>query len=194
MTTLDHLDASTLLTHARRLVDDPDAPQEDLRAAISAAYYAVFHDVCRRAATQIAGRPAQDAASPAVSVAIAQLVRWFSHRALLDAGQLVQGLDRAAADPTWHTRRVAAWELLHDEQPHPLPGHLLAVIRSIRMLQDMRQSASYDRVVLFGHEQALDAITLAEEALDLLRQHAQTPAYRAFFVLVTMSARNGARV
>lgn len=194
MTTLDHLDASSLLTHGRRLVEDSEAPQENLRAAISAAYYAVFHDVCLRAATQIAGRPANDAASPAVSVAIARLVRWFSHRALLDAGQLVQALDRATADPTWHARRLAAWELLHDEQPHPLPGHLLAAVELIRALQDMRQSASYDRVVLLEHQQALGAIERAGHVLDLLHQHAHTPAYRAFFVLVAMSARNGARV
>lgn len=194
MTTLDHLDASSLLTHAQRLVEDPDASQEDLRAAISAAYYAVFHDVCLRAATQIAGRPANDAASPAVSVAIARLVRWFSHRALLDAAELVRGMDRAAADPAWHARRIAAWELLHDEQPHPLPHHLLAIVRSIGTLQDLRQAAHYDRVVSLEHQQALNAIELAEDVLDLLRRHAHTLAYRAFFVLVAMSARNGARV
>lgn len=192
MSALDRLDTAVHILHARRLLAQSAPAEVDLRSAVAAAYYAVYHDVTFRSMAQVVGQPATDVGSPSISRAVVHLVRWLTHRSLIEAGGLVRRLDYATVDPSWPARRIAAWELLHEAQQHPLPTHLLEMTEQIESLQELRHRAHYDRVHEITLEEATIALERAEQTLDLMRRYGHTPAYRAFFVLVAMSARGGA--
>lgn len=71
----------------------------------------------------------------------------------------------------------------------PLPGHLLDITERIPRLRELRYDADYDRVRRLDFDTVAAAVARAAKVVELVRQHAASPAYRGFFVLVAMSAR-----
>lgn len=80
-----------LLTHARRLAGQGRGrpPEADLRRGVSAAYYAVFHDLTDRAARHLIGSSPDSARN--------RLRRSWSHGEFAAAAELVVGRAKALA-------------------------------------------------------------------------------------------------
>lgn len=194
MIAVDQLSPDALLQHARRLVGDADPGTSehalDLRRATSSAYYAVFHELCWQAAAQVSGCP-PDRRPPAV--VLAHLVRWFSHAAVADACAQVAILAAPVVDARWRDRGREAWHVLRGGDATAPPDHLLNLAERIAMLRQRRHAADYDRLAPFQHDDIAAMVDVATEIVDLLREHAGSPAYRGFFVLVAMSARQRMR-
>lgn len=188
----DHLQARHLLDQARRLAgagSQPGRPRQvDLRRAVSAAYYSVYHDISLRSASHVVGYGA--AAIDAPSDAALHLVRWYSHGGLALAARLTEDLQSASVDPGWKPGRRAAWEVLHDRNPGQLPPSLVLVTRRVRDLQEQRHSADYDHVESVSRAQALGAVAEADAVLQHLAANAATDPYAGFFILVALCNRS----
>jgi uncharacterized protein (UPF0332 family) len=189
MIAVDQLSPDALLEHARRLVGDGDDRTAehalDLRRAASSAYYAVFHELCLQAAAQVSGCPP---GSTPPRVVVAHLVRWFSHAAVADACARVRSLGALPIGSGWSAGRAQAWHVLRGAEQEP-PHHLLSAAAAIIDLRELRHHADYDRLIVLDHDDIAEVVETAAEVVELLREHAASPAYRGFFVLVAMSAR-----
>ena len=187
----DHLQARHLLAQAEQLAGRGAGPgrprQVDLRRAVSAAYYAVYHEVTLRSAAQIIGYDQTAVQPPAPPVA--HLVRWFSHNAVAHAVRLTQQLASPEVDERWKPGRRAAWEVLHDRHRRALPAHLLRTVRRIRDLQERRVVADYDRVTPISRAHALSAVQQARGAIGSIAAHADDDPYMGFFALVALCSQ-----
>lgn len=173
------IDPDGLLQHAERLADTGrDRPTDaDLRRGISAAYYAVFHDLTGHAATHLVGSCSQDIQN--------EIRRSWSHGEISQLAEYV--VDRA--------------EVLHHSPLAALPrrleglGPLLDVVASdtalvdslqlFNDLQELRHSADYDHGVEFATwdlVQACDSARLARMSL----RDASSAAREALFTLLTV--------
>lgn len=189
--TRDSLQPDHLLAHAAALAGESagaERPrQADLRRAVSASYYAVYHDVTLRAASQILGAEAgRRTQSPGLTAAVAHLVRWFTHAGVAQACRLAQELRVGRARDEWQAGKRSAWELLHAGHPDELPRHLVTLSVQVRELQGQRHDADYDHVTPVPREAALGAVRRARGMLDTLESHAADPPYRGFLVLVAL--------
>lgn len=195
MRTLESSPAAALLDQARRLIDPAGGAEPhpiDVRRAVSAAYYAVYHELALRVASQLVGGP-QAAVDPASTGAI-HVTRWFTHGALLEACRLVRVLHRSSTDPSWRAKRRSAWHLLHEHDPAAPSEGLLETAERIAALRTLRNWADYDFAAVLDRGSAVAAIDSAAVAVETLRRHAHTATYRGFFVLVAMSARGELQV
>lgn len=168
-----------LLTHALRLAGQGRGrpPEADLRRGVSAAYYAVFHDLTDRAARHLIGSSPDSARY--------QLRRSWSHPELVAAAGLV--VDRAkalaanAAVPL--TAEMAKGGPLVDLAAGD--ADLVTALRLFSELQEKRQQADYDHSARYEKVTLLSACTDARNARDKLAS-ATDAGREALFTLLTV--------
>lgn len=134
-----------LLEHAEMLVMiDPRRPrQANLRRAVSAAYYALFHTVTQSAAALYGDSPHL----------IALVARRFDHGAVKSAAASFADEELPAiAAPYLAFRRV--------------PSELQGVCRTLIVLQEARHRADYDAAANFTRREAADHVRAAMEAVE----------------------------
>ncbi len=140
-----------LIRHATTLLGSQDQRNDrevDLRRAVSAAYYAIFHVLCGDAARLVA---------PNVSEVVQQRIqRWFEHAQIRTlCGRLVKPqLDQPLAD------------LMN---PVPSPD-LLFLAKSFIKLQGARHAADYDTSYSLDWDEARLTIEVAVRALAASRR------------------------
>ena len=167
-----------LLDHAAQLADAGSGrPRDaDIRRGISAAYYAVFHDLTGRAARHLIGSFPQETQN--------EIRRTWSHGEIARLAKHV--VDRS--------------NTLNREPDATVPanlkkyGRLLAItatdadlvdsMRLFNQLQEQRHSADYDHNAQFTKSALVDACDarLARERLG----DVQNQAHKAFFALLTV--------
>jgi hypothetical protein len=168
-----------LLDHARRLAGEGRGrpPDADLRRGISAAYYAVFHDVTERAARHLIG------SSPAA--ARNAIRRAWSHGEV--AALAASVVDRAkvlAANPAAPMPKdLRKWGPLIDIAA--VDASLVEALRLFIELQALRHRADYD------HDATFDKLSLLNtcQDADLARArlgNATAAGSEAFFTLLTV--------
>lgn len=127
--------------------------QASLRRAVSAAYYALFHEVAQRAMSAVLSR--RDAAGPVG----ARLRRVIQHGAVLKAAKWFD----------WPQQPPAPIEAMRPNQG-PGPADLMLVCRTLSSLQDARQRSDYDLSVSIDLAETIRHIDKAEVALRAIRR------------------------
>jgi len=167
-----------LLDHARALTGSGPGrpPDADLRRGVSAAYYAVFHDLTDRAARHLIGSAPEPARN--------QIRRTWSHGELSDVAHIV--VDRAptlAADPAAPLSKEASTggPLVDLAAGDP---DLVEALRLFGELQAARHRADYD------HDARFDKLTLLTACRDASRARTQlassaAASREALFALLT---------
>ena len=173
------IDPDGLLRHAEQLADTGGGrpTDTDLRRGISAAYYAVFHDLTGHAATHLVGSCSQELQN--------EIRRSWSHGEISQLAEYV--VERA--------------EVLQRSPDAALPRQLeglgplldvvasdLTLVDSLRLFNDMqelRHSADYDHRVQFATWDLVQACDGARLARMRLRD-ASSAAREAFFTLLTV--------
>lgn len=162
-----------LLEHARRLVTVPAPTDADLRRAISATYYALFHHLIDAAVAHLlpTGAPDQRAA----------LAHGFEHSRMREVCQRVT---RLSTQPNPNPLPPAARVL-----GGTVPNELARVAEAFDFLQRHRFDADYDRVPpvdrisLAGAQGALTQVETAFADWAHL-EAANAPLAQAFLVLL----------
>lgn len=137
-----------LLQHAIRLLGNPPNQSEstavvDLRRAISAAYYAVFHRLSEAAVSQIA---------PYTSSRIANRVhRWLDHR---EVKRICQEFALTPQRPP-----------LRDLLRRAVTDDMQLVASNFIALQEARHKADYDLAYLPSWEEARETVEYAARAM-----------------------------
>lgn len=150
-----------------------EATDADLRRAISACYYALFHAITADAASQAA-----HAGTPALR---AMLQRSISHVQLAKVCELFsRPLDRVP-DP---------WRAVVEV---PSGGQLLSICRTFRELQDARHDADYNPIASFDLALVEYWHARAEDAHERWKEIRQTPNGVAFLVAVLLYEKLGNR-
>lgn len=168
-----------LLAHARALAGSgPGRPSNaDLRRGISAAYYAVFHDLTDRAARHLIGSAPESARN--------KIRRSWSHGELSAVAAII--VDRAptiAANPTAPLEKEArAGGPLVDLAA--ADADLVEALRLFTELQAARHRADYDHDARFDKLTLLTACRDATTARTLLTS-ASIPSREALFALLTV--------
>lgn len=143
-----------------------EATDADLRRAVSACYYALFHAITADAAAQAA-----QAGTPALR---AMLQRSISHAQLAKVCELFsRPLDRIS-DP-WRTVIEV-----------PSGERLLGVARTFRELQDARHDADYNPIAKFDLALAEYWHARAVDAYETWKDVRHTPNGAAFLVAVLL--------
>ncbi len=168
-----------LLDHARALAGSGPGrpPDADLRRGVSAAYYAVFHDLTDRAARHLIGSAPESARN--------QIRRSWSHGELSAVAAII--VDRAAtlaANPAAPLKKEA-------RTGGPLvdlaatDADLVEALRLFAELQAARHRADYDHDARFDKLTLLTACRDAATARTLLTS-ASTASREALFTLLTV--------
>ncbi len=142
--------AEELLEHARFLanLDARTTTQANIRRAISAAYYAVFHLLAAEVAAQV---------SPDVPSGLRERTQRALHH-----GQM---LNVAKAFSRAGTKRTK--ELPNDfELPDPISRELASISNSFKDLQDARHAADYDVLKQFD---PIIAVLYVQEAENIFK-------------------------
>ncbi len=168
-----------LLEHAAQLaVAGAGRPREaNIRRGISAAYYAVFHDLTGRAARHLAGSFPQETQN--------EIRRTWSHGEIARLAKHV--VDRSNTlqrepDATLPSNLKKYGRLLDIAATD---ADLVESMRTFNQLQEQRYSADYDHNAQFTKSDLIEACEnarLARERLD----DAQNQAHRALFALITI--------
>lgn len=168
-----------LLTHAQRLAGQGRGrpPEADLRRGVSAAYYAVFHDLTDGAARHLIGSSPDSMRN--------QLRRSWSHGELVAAAELVAGRAKTlAANPSAPpTPEMAKGGPLVDIAASD--ADLVTALRLFAELQEKRHQADYDHDARFEKVTLLSACTDARNARDKLAS-ATDAGREALFTLLTV--------
>lgn len=131
-----------LIATAKRLVDERSSRrprQADLKRAVSTAYYAMFHYLCRTCADCIVGTKAADRSEPAWS-------------------QVYRSRDHGHAKRQCAHRRIEAF-----------PKQVEDFANQFRMSQTARHEADYDPHRVFRLSEAIEHIESSEQAIRDLR-------------------------
>ena len=155
-----------LIAQARHLVGRGKTrpKQVDLRRAISAAYYAVFHALARQAAARAVGATAPKPFSTAV-------MRSFEHATMRSAAD-----ELAKPTPAAKLRPLLAGVTL--------PADARLVCQRFGRLQNSRHLADYDLSTSFTKAEAEQAVDDAEDTLRLIDSLKSDPAFaRCLFAL-----------
>lgn len=172
-----------LLAHARRLAGSQRGrpPGADLRRGVSAAYYAIFHDITDRAARHLIGSSGDEARNA--------IRRSWSHGEVEAVASMVS--DRAktlAANPTAQAPAdLRAWGPLVDLAA--AAPDLVEALRLFSDLQSLRNQADYDHDAGFDKLALLTACLDAERARSLLAA-APAAASEAVFTLLTVRRKD----
>ncbi len=161
-----------LFEQAERLVAPPPAGpprQVDIRRAVSAAYYGVFHAVAAAAADQFVGVTLRSTSQYGL------VYRGFEHRGLKD---LCDDLRKSAVPPRYAT--------------HVPPGGfgegIVAFAVAVTELQQKRHRADYDPMVRVRTSDAVSAVNTARAAVRKLL-NAPPADRRAFLTLLLFPPR-----
>jgi len=177
------IDPEGLVDHARRLTGSGlGGPGDvDLRRGVSAAYYAVFHELTAQAAAHLVGSADLDA-----KLAIR---RTWTHGELKAAADLVVDRARVLRGNPNATMPKSLMEF------GPLPDlaasdvFLVAALRQFSELQELRHSADYDHAAVFDKAALLTACQRASAARSSLRL-AAPKAREALFTLITVRRKD----
>lgn len=123
-------------------------PLSDLRRATSTAYYALFHQILRHGAI--------DFLTEATEEEIADISRWYTHKGVHDAADLV--LLAASDRPTALVKREKRQGVMAIRAANGgvVPDELVQLADAFQDLQAARHSADYD-----GNYDPARAVTLA---------------------------------
>ena len=160
-------DPSHLFEQGDRLTVSPrpgPTRQVDLRRAVSAAYYGVFHFVCAALADQIVG------ATHRSSSRYALVYRSVDHRALRE---LCQGIIRSTPPP----------KLARHLPPGGLGRDIIACSGNVLDLRDRRHRADYDPAASFIGEEGQAAVAAGRIAV---RRFRASPAAERAMVLTLL--------
>lgn len=158
--------ASGLLDSAKSLVpaNGRKPKQADLRRAVSAAYYAVFHELARTCADALVGKTKSRRPNKA----------WV---------EVYRGLDHGAAKNACNGAGNVAF-----------PQGILDFADAFKQLQTARHGADYDPMIRLSKVEALGFITLAEDSMSALKgANANDKLAFAAWVLITSKGASDAR-
>ncbi len=168
-----------LLEHAAQLaVAGPGRPRDaDIRRGISAAYYAVFHDLTARAARLLAGSFPQETQN--------EIRRRWSHGEIARlAKHLVDRSNTLKREPdATLPESLKKYGRLLDIAA--TDADLVESMRTFNELQEQRYSADYDHNAQFTKSDLVEACENARIAREQL-DDAQNQAHRALFALITI--------
>ena len=156
-----------LLDQAKRLIANrAKGPTDaDLRRAVSAAYYAVYHDRVRQASLVcLPGGPGADDLRRVFA-------RGDSHGQFREISQKVGG--DVGCWPAWMRGAPAG-------SPFSVPTGLRDSCRLFVELQTLRHAADYDPGRQMGPTEVLSVIQKARESIDKLAADRETPAGRFY--------------
>ena len=161
------------MTHARRLLVRPagigltGVAEIDLRRAVSAAYYGLFHALTLAGSSVFAGGGDN---------LRFQTTRAFSHTAVR---KVCAAYVRSPLKPF-----TAGYEHLNEHQPSP---ELIVVARTFELLQEGRYTADYDLLAKIEFEEAERLVELAEAALTALETVRTRPDTMVFLTALLLS-------
>lgn len=185
------IDPAKLLKQAEELagVDaGPGRPSTtNHRRAVSAAYYALFHDINLSAARYILPDGAPDEE-------IGYATRWIDHKDVLVVCETVsacaasrkpiiglpKGLAQRAA-PLWEALSAPAAEGGRVEKV-PVPLGIVAIV--FMSLHAARQSADYDHSAEFSKQTTIGHVLESSAAIDRLHEHVEDPGFKRFFAWI----------
>ena len=172
-----------LLEHARRLAGQGRGrpPEADLRRGISAAYYAVFHDLTDRAARHLIGSAPASARDA--------LRRTWSHGELAAAAEIA--VERAKTT-TANPRAPATGEIAKAGPLADLAANDTDLVNALRLfseLQEKRHQADYEHNARYEKLTLLDTCRDAASARALLGSASST-SREALFTLLTVRRRD----
>ena len=161
-----------LLLQASELARPPHGAKQarntDLRRAVSASYYAVFHSLTASAAAHLLPNGSHENRL--------RLTRSFDHGAVAEVcGWLVGTSSPRSSSPA---RPII--------QPLLANTRLTNMADAFLMLQEQRHKADYDHLAPFSQTLVLSHISDAKLAIANLRQLCGSHDGQAFFVLVAM--------
>lgn len=168
-----------LIRTAKRLADPGDLGRpslSDLRRGTSTAYYALFH--------QITGDGARDFLPDASPEDAAEIARWYTHRGVYGASNLVRTAAREQPITSFAKTQRTSIMALRSPCDGQIPSQLLLVAGSFMSLQDARHSADYDgnfdpvRATTRNHIEDAEAALKASESLWRAR-HSPKPHRRS---------------
>jgi hypothetical protein len=172
-----------VLDHARRLAGSGRGrpPDADLRRGVSAAYYAVFHDVTDRAARHLIG------SSP--DAERNKIRRSWSHGEIVSLANMVVARAKAiAANPTAPmTKELSEWGPLGDIAARD--ADLVTALRLFSELQEQRHRADYDHDARFEKLTLLTACQDAQRARSLIAG-ASAASREALFSLLAVRRKD----
>lgn len=128
--------------------------QASLRRAVSAAYYALFHEIVDRAVGSLVS--VNDASGPIGN----RLRRIIRHDSVLRASKWFAG----TLPPAVQAMRPAS-----DAAPHPVEARLAQVCQLFTDLQAERHRADYDLSAPFARGETMRRIADAKSAIESLR-------------------------
>ena len=147
-----------LIQHAFRLLSDPAHSNVDLRRAISASYYALFHHLSEAAVRQIAPQVAPTTAN--------RIHRWLDHTEI----------KRICTEFAATQLRSPLREMLGDVASEDMQ----TIATSFRQLQEARHKADYDLNFHPDWAQTRQYIIMAGHAIDAWDRVSLTPEGNIF--------------
>ena len=180
------MSSDELVDHAERLADarEGNPSEADVRRGISAAYYAVFHDLTERLSRNVASSCPHEIRN--------DIRRIWSHGEIARLAQ--EAVERSKILPSNpHAplpRRLGAFGPLLDVVA--ADADLSEGLRLFTEMQEQRHTADYDHEASFSKSDLVEACEAARLALQRLCS-AESRASQAFFTLATV-ARSGARL
>lgn len=157
---------SGLLGQAEDLIDQagPGRPkQADLRRAVSAGYYAVFHQIVNDVCVFVLG--VSDSKGPVG----ARLRRTVHHKSVKSAA-------------LWFSSAGRPPPALHDALADPIPVQLRELADRVIVLQEARHRADYNLTEPVTMTEARWLVAEAREAIDALASLQSSPAKSVFLL------------
>jgi len=147
------------------------------RRAVSTAYYAVFHAIAARVATQTF--PTAD------PLFLQRVRRWIAHGDIKVAARWVSQLQgTGGGQPPPHIAALLA----PAGRPMHIDAETVAIADGFLELNEKREQADYDHEAVFPRADTRGLIALAEQVVARI-EAAQSDAVQRFFGLVAMEAR-----
>lgn len=143
----------------------------DLRRAVSAAYYGLFHLVTNYASIQLAEGQANEDRM--------RLRRSFSHAGVRRVGGWVGGIQRPPGQPEAIVSLVDVART---------SANLVLVGPALVDLQEARHAADYDHLWVVSRSDVLGLVDQARAAQDAIESEPWSPAFEAFSILLLMKA------
>lgn len=167
------MDASKWLTHASMLGGQGRGrpPIVDLRRGVSAAYYALYHELTRHAA--------EHALPQANTRERNALRRSYGHGSLKTVCSWVAGKSQPNGQ---EIRRVSALT--------KNAARLVLVSETFLDLQQRRHEADYDHDAAFSKTDVVNAVAQSRAACAALNAEVGGAAHQAFMALITLGARD----
>lgn len=190
----DPIRPDALLRQARLLAGfsaGPGRPSPtNHRRAVSAAYYAVFHELIARSVDEVFRVGGVSDAERHTAA------RWIDHGDLARVCRWVLGVDSISGTHATRPKQVSAkgaWEFFTTEgaggRMPSVPVDLAFVADSFIELQQARYDADYDSSASFPKATTRTHVLTAERAVELIGLSVEDPYFRRFFVFIVASAQ-----